>query len=406
MQNKQGFTLIELLVVIGIVAILSATVILVINPAQLLRQARDSNRLSDYGTLNQAFNLLGLYTEQVFGVASTTYISIPDPTATSTAGTDCSGVVGLPSLPPSWIYHCAASSTYRNVNGTGWMPVNFGLFSSGAPFSVLPVDPINKGGNFYAYVAGNNRYVFTILLESEKYLQKGKLALRDQGTDPTRLESGTDLLLWARASGLNGYWPFDAGSGTTANDSSGNGNTGTLLPLGSEPTWTTGKVGGAIQFDGLNDRVSIPISPSLTIINAITFSGWVKATKILTTSVWENWLSYDHGFQYNISTDEHTFTIQDAIGGSATISRNRAFQPNNWHHIVGTADSTSMYLYIDGVEIGSTPRSGNIKSPALPILIGNGGGLTQPWNGVIDEVRIHNRALSAPEVQALYNATQ
>src|SRR3989344_8523640 len=58
----------------------------------------------------------------------------------------------------------------------------------------------------------------------------------------------------AQTSGLVGYWTFDEGSGTTANDSSGNNNTGTLI---NGSTWTTGKIGGALSFDGTNDYVLI-----------------------------------------------------------------------------------------------------------------------------------------------------
>src|ERR1700722_17041719 len=120
-KSKEAFTLIELLIVIAIIAILSVVVILVLNPASLPQQSRDANRLSDMETLNTA---LGVYSEDVgnsFGSASTTYIGIADPTATSTAGDQCQGL-GLPSLPTGLSYHCPASSTLRNTNGPGWLP--------------------------------------------------------------------------------------------------------------------------------------------------------------------------------------------------------------------------------------------------------------------------------------------
>src|SRR3989344_4445776 len=65
----------------------------------------------------------------------------------------------------------------------------------------------------------------------------------------------------APTNGLIGYWNFDEGSGTIAEDSSGNGNTGTLV---NGSTWTTGKVGsGAVSFDGVNDEVTMPHNSSL-----------------------------------------------------------------------------------------------------------------------------------------------
>src|ERR1700719_2922177 len=92
-KSKKGFTLIELLVVIAIIAILSVVVVLTLNPAELLRQSRDSNRLSDLDTLNHALSIYNAdqSTGANFnmGSSSVIYVSIPDPTATSTAGDQC-----------------------------------------------------------------------------------------------------------------------------------------------------------------------------------------------------------------------------------------------------------------------------------------------------------------------------
>jgi hypothetical protein len=117
--------------------------------------------------------------------------------------------------------------------------------STRAPFGALPVDPINttSSGEYYTYVAGGS-WKLTALFESEKYA--GNMN-KDGGPDVGIYEVGTDLNLANFARGLVGYWKFDEGSGTTANDSSGYGNNGTLY---NSPTWTTGKVGGALSFNG------------------------------------------------------------------------------------------------------------------------------------------------------------
>src|SRR3989338_2173060 len=73
-------------------------------------------------------------------------------------------------------------------------------------------------------------------------------------------------------SGLIGHWKFDETSGTSASDSSGNNNTGTLT---NSPTWTTGKINSALSFDGTDDYVNIGnmnVSGS-----GITIAAWVKA---------------------------------------------------------------------------------------------------------------------------------
>jgi type II secretory pathway pseudopilin PulG len=98
MPNRSAFTVIELLVVIAMIAILSIVVILTLNPAALLQQSRDSNRVSDMSTLNTA---LGVYLAQggsSLGSSSVVYVSIPDPTATTTAGDQCQGLAS--EVPP------------------------------------------------------------------------------------------------------------------------------------------------------------------------------------------------------------------------------------------------------------------------------------------------------------------
>src|ERR1700735_5064577 len=109
-SQQDAFTLIELLVVIAIIAILSVVVILTLNPAQLLQQSRDSNRLSDLSVTNSA---LGVYAAQggsSLGSSSLVYVSIPDPSATTTAGDACQGL-GLPTAPSGTTYFCGASTT-------------------------------------------------------------------------------------------------------------------------------------------------------------------------------------------------------------------------------------------------------------------------------------------------------
>src|SRR5450759_5412343 len=87
------------------------------------------------------------------------------------------------------------------------------------------------------------------------------------------IEVGTNLSLSPFTHGLVGYWKFDEGTGTNATDSSGMGNNGTLT---NGPTWTTGKVGGALSFDGTDDYVNVPDNPSLDMSGNLTIEFWHK----------------------------------------------------------------------------------------------------------------------------------
>lgn len=206
-KRRSGFTLIELLIVIAIIAILAIVVVLVLNPIQLFLKARDSSRLSDLPTLTTALNL---YAEDVggsMGSSSVTYISIPDPAATSSAGTDCSGL----GFPGGGSYHCASSSTYRNTNGTGWIPVNLTAISTRSPLGSLPVDPINKvpatsysyssGGLYYSYQTDGTKFKLTADPEYSGNVTQA-------GSNPNLLVLGTNPLL------NGGSWVLVPGNST------------------------------------------------------------------------------------------------------------------------------------------------------------------------------------------------
>jgi prepilin-type N-terminal cleavage/methylation domain-containing protein len=189
-EKRQAFTLIELLVVIAIIAIITVVVILTLNPAELLRQSRDSNRLADLATLTSAINIYS--TDQVgasgysLGSSTVTYVSVYDPTATTTAGTDCTGL----GFSSGGSFHCPASSTARNVNGTGWIPVNFKNISTGSPISALPVDPTNSTSTnlYYTYQTDGTTFKLRAVPESQKYLAQA-------GVNPTMFTAGSNLAL-------------------------------------------------------------------------------------------------------------------------------------------------------------------------------------------------------------------
>ena len=204
-RDRRSFTLIELLVVVAILSILAVAVILTINPSEFLKQARDSTRLSDMANINSSLNLFVVDSPDAsLGTASTTYISIPDPTATSTAGTQCQGL-GLSELPSGWTYHCAATSTYRNTDGTGWVPVNFQSMSFGSTLGTLPIDPINTttSGNYYMYSAGGS-WELVSLMESNKYL----VMTSNDGGDSIAYEKGTNLSLNPKLKTTNYFGDF------------------------------------------------------------------------------------------------------------------------------------------------------------------------------------------------------
>ncbi len=187
-EFQKAFTLIELLIVIGILAVLATTVLLVINPAQMVKQSRDANRITEITSINQALLLYQSFGGSTnMGTHGDVYVSIPS------AQANCSDL-GLPALS-SGSYHCSTSGNYRNIDGTGWIPVNLSSVqsSAGTLFSNLPIDPVNTVANglYYTYIPGS--WALSATLESDKYLASNAVA--DGGRSSTRFETGNDLSL-------------------------------------------------------------------------------------------------------------------------------------------------------------------------------------------------------------------
>lgn len=198
MHQRKGFTLIELLVVITIIAILSVVVVLALNPAEMLRQGRDQSRLSDMDILNHAIALFQTDQAVVNGTSSlgtpnTIYLSLPDLTLSGNQTSTCASL-GLSTPPGGYSYQCTSPQSYRNVNGTGWIPINFTKLSTGSPISTLPVDPANSSssGLYYTYVVGGNLYEVTAGIESQKYGTGGTndVIANDGGSLPNTYEKG------------------------------------------------------------------------------------------------------------------------------------------------------------------------------------------------------------------------
>ena len=210
--------------------------------------------------------------------------------------------------------------------------------------------------------------------------------------------------------GLVLYLPFDKPDDNgVVHDESGAGNDG--LVVGAQ--WVhDGKFGGAYQFHitNLTDRIIIPNSDTLN-PDYITVAAWIKAAD--KDGFWNRIVDKDWRSAYclDLGGEGARGKLQFELSAGNTGS-DRALDDGQWHHVAGTYDGKTICCYIDGVERGRVVKnSGPLKKNTWDLCIGNsevdyGTGEFLAFDGLVDEVRIYNRALSVEEIKALAGATQ
>ena len=210
------------------------------------------------------------------------------------------------------------------------------------------------------------------------------------------------------------YLPFDApDENGVIHDASGAGNDGHVHGA----NWIAdGKFGGAYHFSitNLDDQIVIPNSDTLN-PDYVTVSAWIKTDDA--DGFWNRIVDKDFrnaycsslGGDYNGRAHRGKLDFETS-GGS--IESDRVFRDNQWHHVAASFDGKAVHCYIDGVERGGHPvkNPGPLKKSSWDLCIGNSivdyeTGEFVAYDGLIDEVRIYDRALSTAEIQALATAT-
>ncbi|HEY3319276.1 MAG TPA: LamG-like jellyroll fold domain-containing protein [Planctomycetota bacterium] len=206
--------------------------------------------------------------------------------------------------------------------------------------------------------------------------------------------------------GLVAHWTFDEGIGTTAVDSSGNGYDGTLV---NGPVWTTGvPPGNALRFNGTNSYVNVPSSPDVG-GGSFTVACWIFRESGSERKFVSKWNGNSGNLQFDLQVYKDNclwFSVCQGNNVVVTAWGTTIIQAGRWYHIGAVADASGALLrvYIDGAPetFQSNPGwDGSVRSVDMELNIGRKASGNDYWQGLIDDVRIYNRALSQAEIQAL-----
>jgi hypothetical protein len=209
--------------------------------------------------------------------------------------------------------------------------------------------------------------------------------------------------------GQLGYWAFDEGSGTTVKDSSGKGNPGTLM---NGATWGTGKFGKAVQLDGVDDYVQIAHNVNLCVTTEVTVSAWVYAER--------NNGPGTEGYQGIVAkgnSPHRSYSLYTTTAGALHFSvgpngvwigptSSTSLPTKQWVHVAVKVEGGVIKFFINGVAAGTGGTGVTLPGAAdtSVVYIGRTAeGATRSFQGMIDDVRIYDLALTDQQIKDLFN---
>jgi LruC domain-containing protein len=197
---------------------------------------------------------------------------------------------------------------------------------------------------------------------------------------------------------LVSYWPLDEYGGSDVPDAQGD-NDGTDYGA----TWTTGIKGNCLDFNGEDNYVNIPNDETLNFTNSLTIMAWAKTrdykeAKIAQKGDWDGhgiggskW----NGWKGHVRLESGVTEAIEWTDGRPLL--------NEWYHIAITYDGSILKMYINGQLNNSREVSGPLNINSRTASIGSDNGAQKFFNGLIDEVKFFNTALTGTQIQAEYD---
>lgn len=244
-------------------------------------------------------------------------------------------------------------------------------------------------------------------LDAGEYHCKVSNALGDIVSDTVTLTVNVPATL---ADGMEGLWNFNDGSGLVALDSSGKSRDGQLVDyLDPASAWTTGQVGGALNFDGTMNRVVPSNGSSLNLGTDATISFWIKPTSYGTFEALANYNRYIGRVLYkaghiDIQTIDDPGSVRATIVANGVAAQQYSLALNEWQHWTVVFQGGTLSFYKNGFRLGD-PLPGSIGAAGTNVLVlGNNSDQATPssyFAGSMDEVGVWSRVLSDTEILGL-----
>lgn len=206
----------------------------------------------------------------------------------------------------------------------------------------------------------------------------------------------------AYASGPVAAYAMNEGGGAAVGDASGSGNPGTATAT----SWSaSGKYGQALSFNGSSSWVTVADAPELRLTTGMTLEAWVRPQ---TVSNWRTVVmkQYASDLAYALMAGSYADRPHVVIHTSGEVGTGgtASLPLNTWSHLATTYDGTTLRLWVNGAQVAQRAAGGPIRGDAGVLRIGGNSLWGEYFNGLIDEVRVYDRALTATEIQADMNA--
>jgi hypothetical protein len=210
------------------------------------------------------------------------------------------------------------------------------------------------------------------------------------------------------ADGPVSYWRLGETTGTAAADLRG-ANPGTYSgspALGATSLLATDAADKAVSFDGSNDSVGVADSTSLGLTTGITLEAWIKPGLLPATGQFSSVITKPESYSLQFNGPRLEFTVMQNGTRQRLQAASGAIVSGQTYHVVGTYDGTTQRLYINGTQVTSRAQTGAATVTPRALTIGSWDSGSERFTGVIDDVAVYNKALSAGAAAAHYSAGQ